>query len=354
MIRILSVIILSLLTSLTVLAQDRPEPFTIMGYSEQNDKELSEKMFEGTRMHFLEMPSMMGELSLCYSLVDQQLIAKRMYRSITERRGYPLDSIRSEVHRLPVADNVEELINDMLGAAVGCAAPKAYDDGSITLDGTTLYLFCGEQKAKISGHGERCKRLSDLLYEIYKAVREESPEQLKALVPRIEAMRREFRGIRFPADYYTPQTQHFTKVPQGYVEETAVLSFFRMAINLNDTVVTAKHDRDSSDAARKKSDAHVSRLLAQYGKGWEELAHRLYVETHILDEMRHPLTIEVVSEDQPVTLDCGGGFTIKMPESQIAPERLAKYLDNLDRLMSDDTRIPLAKHYLYDKEKGWR
>lgn len=184
-------------------------------------------------------------------------------------------------------------------------------------------------------------------------MKEESADRINSLVPRIEAMRREFRAIRYPADYYTPQQKHFTSLPEGYVKETTILSFFRMSINLKDSVAT-QDPVGRGQRARKKLDAHVDQFLTQYGKGWEELAHRLYVETHILDGMQTPLIIYVVPEGQPISLKYSrGGMSTRLPESQISPDRLSRYLEGFDGLIPAKYRNSLVADYLYDKEKGW-
>ena len=378
--RILSAITFCLMASLTVLAQDRLIPVGAFTGIKTYDEDLRKYLSDGSYMLALEGDgSMIGEWALNYDSKTRELVSVRAKNHIWNWRYYRHDyeyddeelmkkemekreetrrqraerpEVVLEKHRLAVPDSVERLIEDALDAAVGAAMPRVYDNGGITLDGTSYHFVSNGKIAKQRYCGKNCERLGRLMWKLNEAVMEESMDSVQLLLPGLREVKRYFRQLRYPADCYEPQVQHYYTEPQGYEVVTAELTFFRMTFNLTDTVAVDPANRTLAyDRANQKIDGRIDRLVGKYGKGWQELAQRLYLETDILDEMQRPLTIYVRPEYTVPTLQRDHGeYRLQITESQLSPQRLARLLDGIERLHPDQVRSRDSYYYV----KGWR
>ena len=378
--RILSAITFCLLASLTVLAQDRLIPVGAFTGIKTYDEDLRKYLSDGSCMLALEGDgSMIGEWALNYDSKTRELVSVRAKNRIWNWRYYHHDyeyddeelmkkemqereeakrsraerpEVVLEKHRLAVPDSVKRLIEDALDAAVGAAMPRVYDNGGVTFDGTSYHFISNGKMAKQRYCGKNCERLARLMWKLNEAVMEESMDSVQLLLPGLREVKRHFRQMRYPADCYEPQVQHYYTEPQGYEVVTAELTFFRMTFNLTDTVAVDPVNRTLAyDQANQKIDGRIDRLVGKYGKGWQELAQRLYLETDILDEMQRPLTIYVRPEyTVPTLLRDHGEYRLQITESQLSPKRLARLLDGIERLYPDQVRSRDAYYY----DKGWR
>lgn len=378
--KLLSTITLCLMACLPMQAQDRLIPVNAFTGIKTYDEDLSKYLSDGSYMLALEGDgSMIGEWALNYDRKTRELVSVRARNHIWNWRYYRHDyeyddeelmkhemeereearksrterpEVVLEKHRLAVPDSVERLIEDALDAAVGAAMPRVYDNGGVTLDGTSYHFISNGKIAKQRYCGKNCERLAHLMWKLNQAVMEESMDSVQLLLPGLREIKRHFRQLRYPADCYEPQVQHYYSAPQGYEVATAELTFFRMTFNLTDTVAVDPANRNLAyDQVRHKVDSRVDRLVDKYGKSWEELAQRLYVETHVLDKMQHPLCIYVRPDYTTPTLQRDHGeYKLQVTESQLTPKRIAQLLEGIERLYpvqgnSRDT-------YYYDK--GWK
>ena len=182
-------------------AQSRLEPMTQIDQELWGEKEFGTWLSKKARQQMLKFPTLLEDFPsalyiYCGKGESGRLQVKRcvVNQEAEENEAkLKLDSIELETDKataLKFSDLIEHAVNTCM-----------FNDERLGFDGTTYFFGNRNRIATIwsPDSGSNCKRLTDVLEKAMTAVKNQSEEELKALLPEVESLTKVFKKL-YPKD----------------------------------------------------------------------------------------------------------------------------------------------------------
>ena len=199
--RIITLVTMLIAATIGAQAQSRLEPMTQIEQELWGEKEFGTWLSKKASQQMLKFPTPMEDFPSALYVFSRKGESGRLQvkRCVVNKEAGPdepklkLESIEVKTDRATAL-----MFSDLIKHAV---ATCMFNDERLGFDGTTYFFGNSIRVATIwsPDSGSNCKRLTDVLEKAMTAVRNQDEEELKALLPEVEALTEVFKKL-YPKD----------------------------------------------------------------------------------------------------------------------------------------------------------
>lgn len=199
--RIITLVTLMMVAAISAQAQSRLEPMTQIEQELWGEKEFGTWLSKKASQQMLKFPTPMEDFPSALYVFSRKGESGRLQvkRCVVNKEAGPdepklkLESIEVKTDRATAL-----MFSDLIKHAV---ATCMFNDERMGFDGTTYFFGNSIRVATIwsPDSGSNCKRLTDVLEKAMTAVKNQDEEELKALLPEVEALTEAFKKL-YPKD----------------------------------------------------------------------------------------------------------------------------------------------------------